>query len=288
MSRNLPPLVDATVVQQDPDNYRIWVSIDAFGGQVPYIPVDILTHGPRDAVRGTYPPLPTPGTRGLVAFTRGDDRTGRWIGAQSPALPDSSALGPSAGNARYSAEYAGIWHWTGPDGTMATGLPDGSSIMVAPGGAVMPAPTRHTVNAQGQRVQTPFTAAQRNPTGGAKAYGAQINLNNGASLSANAAGAVTATAAAGQAATIRVASGASLTLNANGSISITPVGLPVTVVGDLVITGNLTAGTGASLGDLHVAGDVITHYGTGTQVGLRTHTHPDPQGGVTSPPTVPS
>ena len=274
MSRNLPPLVDATVVQQDPDTYRVYVSIDAFGGQVLFIPVDVITHGPRDAVRGTYPPLPTPGTRGLVAFTRGDDRTGRWIGAQSPALPDSSALGPSAGNARYSAEYAGLWHWTGPDGTMATGLPDGSSIMVAPSGAVMPTPTRHTVNAQGQRVRTPFTAAQRNPTGGAKAYGATLTLNNGASLSANAAGAVTATAAAGQAATIQVASGASLTLNADGSITLTPSGHPVTVMGDLVITGNLTAGAGASTGDLHVAGDVISKYGTGSAVGLQTHGHP--------------
>ena len=284
MPRNLPFLVDATVVQQDPDNYRIYVSIDAFGGQIPFLPIDVITHGPRDAVRGTYPPLPTPGTRGLVAFTRGDDRTGRWIGAQSPALPDSSALSPSAGNARYTAEYAGLWHWTGSDGTMATGLPDGSTIMVAPSGAVMPAPTRHTVNAKGERVRTPFTAAQRNPNGGANAYGVSVTLNNGASFSASAAGAVSMTAAAGQPVTVKVASGASITLNADGSVTLTPSGHPVTVQGDLTVTGNLTAGAGAGTGDLHVAGDVISHYGTGTSVGLRSHGHP----ALNSPPNVPS
>ena len=86
---NIPFLVDATVVQQDPDGYRLYVSIDHFGGQVPFLPVDVLTHGPRDAQRGNWPALPAIGTRGIVAFTRGDDRTGRWIGATAPALPAS-------------------------------------------------------------------------------------------------------------------------------------------------------------------------------------------------------
>lgn len=262
MNRGLPAIVDATVYAQDPDNYRVLVSIDAFGGQILFVAADVLTHGPRDAVRGDYPPLPTPGTRGLVAFTRGDDRTGRWIGSQAPSLPDASTLAPGAGNARYTAEWSGAFRLHQQSGADALAWPDGSTAFMAPSGAAFPAPTRHTVDATGARVRTPFTTAERVPAG-SPAFGFAWTFANGAVLSVSAAGDVSATAAAGRTATVAVASGASATINPDGSITLAPA-------------------NGKNV--LVPVGDVIADAGGGNFVSLLDHTHQDPQGGTTSSP----
>jgi hypothetical protein len=246
--RGLPPLVDATVVRQIPDQYRLMVCVDAFGGQVLFIGVDVLTHGPRDAVRGQYPPLPLPGTRGLVAFTRGDDRTGRWLGAQAPSLPDASTLAPGNGNTRYTAEWSGAWSWHGEDGTSVSAWPDGSKVIVGPpfgesGMPEVPVPTRHVVAPDGSRQRSPFTAVQRNPQT-PSAFAMSIEHPSGAFVTIAPDGTVTVAAAAGKA---------------------------VDVIGDLQVTGEVTAG-----------------YGTGDQVGLQTHKHGGVQtgGGSTSAPTA--
>lgn len=79
-------------------------------------------------------------------------------------------------------------------------------------------------------------------------------------------------------------------------IVITPSGAtPVKVVGNLVVTGNLLLG-GEILGepgsvypgDLKIAGDVIAGEGTGGSVGLKTHTHTQPNDshGDTEQPTA--
>jgi hypothetical protein len=236
--RNLPSLADATVVQQVPDQYRLIVSVDVFGGQIPFLPVDVITHGPRDAVRGHFPPLPVPGTRGLVAFTRGDERTGRWIGAQAPSLPDASTLGPASGNVDYTAHWSGAWSWHGQDGTSAFSWPDGTTLVVGPvasgaGGPVMPAPTRHVVDPTGARVRSAFTQAQRVPQAPA-AFGAVLTLAAGASIAFAPDGSASLTLAPGKALTLA--------------------------------------------GDLHVSGAVVAGWGGADQVSLQTHTHPTPDG----------
>jgi len=52
MPRFLPVLCDATVTALDPDGYRVFVTLDVWGGQIPFVAVDVLTAGPRDGVRG--------------------------------------------------------------------------------------------------------------------------------------------------------------------------------------------------------------------------------------------
>jgi hypothetical protein len=256
MPRSLPAMCDATVVRQIPDQYRLLVSVDVLGGQIFFLPVDVATHGPRDAVRGHWPPLPAIGTRGRVSFSRSDDRSGRWEGASTPSLIDSSTLAPGDGNHDYKAHYAGDWSWRGSDGVLAEAFADGGTLLL---GSAMPAPTRHVVGATGAREASVFTAAQRNPTPPA-AMPLNIALANGFTLSVTAAGAATITVPAGQPLTLAVTGGASLTL----------AGTTVSIVGALTVTGQVTGG-----------------FGGGDQAGLTTHEHTAPGGGGTTTPPLP-
>ena len=252
MRSHLPPLADATVVVQDPDHYRVWVSVDLWGGQGPFLSVDVLTHGPRDAVRGDFPPLPVAGTRGVVAFTRGDDRTGRWIGSQAPSLPDASTLSPAVGNIRYRSEWSGAWSWHGQDGTSAFAWPEGSTFVIGPAAAsstvpATPAPTRHVVAADGSRQAVPFTTAERNPNPPVP-FAALLSL----------------------------ASGVSVAIGSDGMVTVTPAGASPTMVLE---------------GDLHATGAVIAGWGGADQVGLQTHVHAQPDdshGDVEAPTNVPT
>ena len=149
----------ATVISQDPDNYALNVSVDGLmGGQMPSLPVKVLTAGSRDALLGHYPELPRRGTRGLVVFARGDLRSGHWIGATDPALVDASTLSPGVGNASYFARFDGGWTWRGEDGTHAEAYADGSTVLI---GNAMPAPTRHTLDGKGVRQRTAFPLSER-------------------------------------------------------------------------------------------------------------------------------
>ena len=242
---------NATVVQQFPDQYRVLVSIDSRQGQMPFIPVQLGTHGPRDAVRGHYRAVPLPGTRGVVMFPRGDERCGVWVCAVDPSLPNASTLSPGNSATDYNALHGGGWTWEGADGTTARQWPDGSTLLL---GASMPVPTRHTLNPQGQVVRTPFTAAERNPNP-PSAFQLDLQLASGASVVVSAAGAVTVTAAAGQVLTLAVTGGATLTLNPDGTV--------------------------------RASGEVFAGYGSGDQVSVQQHTHKQPNDshGDTEQPT---
>ena len=89
-----------------------------------------------------------------------------------------------------------------------------------------------------------------------------------------------------------------VTLSATG-ISLSPEGaLPVTVNGPLVVNGGIqlsgaiesvTGGTYA--GDIKTAGNVVAGFGTGGSVGLKTHTHTQPNdshGDVEGPTSAPT
>ena len=241
----IPSLADATVISQDPDRYSVLVMLHGeFGGQGPLLSVQVLTAGPRDAVRGTYPELPIIGQTGVVAFTRGDARNGRWIGSFSPNLLDASTLSPGVGNVDYRASFGGGWAIRNEDGSEATWWPDGSHLVAGLSG--LPAPTRHTLDANQAPQRTPFTAGERVPsppgpfpftfthqTGAvaqvtaagavlAEAAGGQTATveANGGSFVVGAAGQITATAASGQTATV-TANGATIVIDASGNVTVT-------------------------------------------------------------------
>jgi len=268
--RHLPPLADGTVVSLDPDGYKVWVSLDLWGGQTAFLPVDVLTHGPRDAVRGHYRALPTPGTRGTVGFTRGDDRSGRWLGATSPALPDASPHVPGSGYLDYHAEYAGGWSWLGQDGTLARVWADGSTFLAGP---TMPVPVRHIVNASGQRVPSVFTPAQRNPSPPG-AFPFTLNMANGCRIAVTAAGSVSVLAPAGQTASVTVSGGASVVL-AGGAATVTASGQPLTLTANgatatLNTNGSISLVASGAINLTAAAGQRVTVTAGGTPAAVQT------------------
>lgn len=74
----------------------------------------------------------------------------------------------------------------------------------------------------------------------------------------------------------------SFSVNHPGTINLTAP--TVNVTASTVV--NITSPTTNVKGDLHVTGAVIAGSGSGDQVGLQTHTHPDPQGGNTTAPNA--
>jgi hypothetical protein len=218
--RDIPPLAEAVVTAQDPDNYGVFVTLlGQFGGQGPAIPVKVLTHGPRDAVRGSFPELPLPGQTGLVAFTRGDIRNGRWLGSTEQASVDTNPNVAGGLPMRYSAHYDGSWHYGDHTGTAAHVFADGSILLA---GASLPAPTRHTIDANQVRQATPYTHAQRRPVPlGALPYA--FTHASGTSVSVAAGGAASVTVAAGQTLTISVA-GATLVFDGAGNVTLSASG----------------------------------------------------------------
>lgn len=223
----VPHVAMAMVVSQDPDHYAVNVTIQGiFGGQMPTLPVKVLTHGPRDGVRGIFPALPTVGTWGLVLFPRGDIRNGHWAGATDPNLIDASTHAPGLGGTEYSAHFGGGWSWLGMDGTRAEVFPDGTSLLL---GSAMPTPTRHTLTDKQARVRTPFTAGQRvSVVPGA--FEAVLTHPTGAGAQLNASGTWAFTAAAGESVILQVTGGATATLNPDGSVRISAAsGKSVTV-----------------------------------------------------------
>jgi len=241
---SVPWMCDAVVIAQDGDNYRLMVGLTGgLGFQVPAISVAVATHGPRDGVRGDFPPLPAVGTHGRVSFSRGDIRNGRWEGSHEPSLIDAFPHSAGNPNVRYTADFSGHWAWHGADGTTAQSWPDGTSLLL---GLAMPSPTRHTLGPNQVRTATVFTAAQRNPNPPG-AFPFLFAHGSGVRIAVSASGAVAVSGVAGQPITLVDADGGSITQ---------------------------LAGTTTVSGALHVTGPVIGGYGTGDQVGLLSHGHP--------------
>lgn len=257
-------MTTAVVVSQDPDRYGLNVTLQGFGGgQMPALPVAVLTHGPRDAIRGTWPELALPGTLGLVAFPRGDLRNGVWLGALSPALNDSSPHVPGSANVAFASHYGGGASWRGQDGTTFEEWPDGTTMQVGP---TVPALTRHTVGSGQERLTSPFGLAERVSLV-PQAFQWLLNQSTGASGTVTSGGTWLLAAAPGQSVVLS-ANGAGVKVLPDGSILLYPAaGKPVTVSGELRVTGPVTAG-----------------YGTSGSIGVTTHTHPDPQGGNVGAP----
>ncbi len=86
-----------------------------------------------------------------------------------------------------------------------------------------------------------------------------------------------------------------ITLTVDGVVIQVQAGKALTVEGNLIVSGNLQLGGtieaqpgGAPYaGDIHTTGNVVAGFGTGDQVGLKTHTHTSATAGnPTSPPTA--
>lgn len=255
---DIPPLVWATVQQQDPDNYSLMVIVHGPGGsQIPSVPVRVSTHGPRDAVRGDFPELPMQGNMGLVAFARGDLRSGIWIGTVEPGLNDANPYQPGWQGLHHKAKHSGAWSWSGPDGVEAYAMADGSTFLA---GAAMPVPTRHVVNA-GQRSSTAFTQAERVPKP-PSALPIAITLASGVTITVSAAGAVSVTAAG------------AVALTADGTLALTSSGASATVTcGSAVLTLDQTGafsltGEGGAQVAGNTSGNITVVNAAGTKVAL--------------------
>lgn len=267
---SLPPLAIATVVSQDGDSYGVNVILDGtMAGQMPSLPVSVGTHGPRDALRGQWPGLPTKGTRGLVVFPRGDVRNGIWICAVAGPFNDSSAHVPGAENIHYEARYSGYWNWQDEQGQEATVWPDGTQMLIGP--AAVPTVTRHTVNAQQVRQATPFGQNERVPAAPG-AFPLTLNHPTGAQASLTVSGAWRLLAANGQTATVE-ANGATIVIQADGKITATS---PVEVD---VLAPSIHLSNG---GTLHT----LLTDAAATLFNNHVHNGVQPGGGNSGPPTT--
>lgn len=218
----LPPLTFATVLTQVPQRHRLTVLVDGApmaGG----IEVDVGTPGPRDGVRGTFGPLPTPGTRGLIAFGRGDLRNGVWVCSVSGALTDTNhgSPGAGAGDASHSAP-SGMWHYRAATGQEAHVFPDGSFVLV--GYTVPPTVTRHTLDANGQQGTQPFAQSQRVKTAPTSfpltvktAIGSSAVLAADGSVVVTSSGGASVTLAVDGSAVVHAAGGKTVTVSSGGT-----------------------------------------------------------------------
>ena len=212
----MPPFATGTVVGQAGDSYGVNVLLDGrLGGSGPTLPVDVGTHGPRDGLRVEQPPLPTKGTRGLIAFPHGDHRNGIWICSISGPLHDALTSRNGLENVSYQSHFSGFWRMLDEGGNLTIAWPDGSSLTVG----VAPQPTRHIVTAGQQRQTVPFTQGQR-----------------------------VASTPSPMPLVYNHASGLTLTISAGGAVTLAmpggPGGQPFTVTGDIHATGAVIAGFG--------------------------------------------
>ena len=182
----------------------------------------------------------------MVAFTRGDMRNGRWLGANPPALTDSAAHTAQQPNMRYTAEFGGGWRLVDEAGQEFINWPDGTSLTVGSGSVT---PTRHTLGANQTRQQTPFTAAERVPNPPAP-FPITLRHVTGTIISLGASGAVSVSGVAGQPLGLAV-NGSSVLLDGSGNVAV--------------------SGTAVSIAD---GGAVQALLTAAWQTWLTTHTHP--------------
>lgn len=233
------PSAIGTVVSQDGDNYALNCILEGVaGGSMPgTVPVAVLTHGPRDGLRVEQHPLPTPGTRGLILFPRGDFRNAVWVGSLPGPLNDAMTGAPGVENVHFSSRWSGWTHYQDEGGNEVIQWPDGSSLTVG----AAPAPTRHIVTEGQQRQRVPFTQAERvalKPS----PFPMVLALASGVTIECTTSGSVLVTAPQG----------------------VTITAPTVAIDGALTATGNITAGYGT--GD-QVDMQAHTHPVTGIQTG---------------------
>jgi hypothetical protein len=204
----VPPLTTGTCITQVPQRHSLNVLVDGpLAGGIPG-EVAVATHGPRDGQRGSFGPLPTPGTRGLIAFPRGDLRNGVWVCSLPGPLLDTNHGSPGAGsNASHTALPSGAWRYDAEGGQSAVVYPDGTQVLV--GYATPPVITRHTLGGNQEQLTVPFGQGQRVKAAPAP-FGARVIAAGGATASLNPDGSVL----------VSSVGGATVLLNTDGSVTV--------------------------------------------------------------------
>jgi len=214
-------ITTATVIAQDGDGYGLQVICDLpIGGQSPSSSVDVMTHGPRDALRISQPPLPTKGTRGLVCFPRGDVRSGIWLGSIKGPFNDAQASIPGSENIEYHAHFSGAYFLLDEKGHYSAVFPDGSAVLA--GSGAVPVPVRHTLTSGSVRQATPFPLSERLASSGTTARPYAFLHATGAQFAVDVSGSVAVSGAPGQTVTLAV-NGASVVINTGGDVTLTPM-----------------------------------------------------------------
>ena len=258
----VPWITKAQVVSQSPPN-KVMVLYPS--GQMPGIPVTVVSDGPADALRVKQHALPTPGTWGVVAFPAGDIRNGVWLGSLY-AQNVQAYTNTTDPHFEYDSHYSGYYKWLDQTGNQNIYYPDGTAIVV--GTATTADPTfRQVVNPDQSSSSVEFTSSQRVPSPPSP-FNTTINHATGAKAQITSTGAVNVEAANGQTITLSV-NGASIQIDASGNINIDAA------AGKAI---NLSQG-GASLADtLVLTNSLISAYNA--------HVHSDPEGGNTGTPTT--
>lgn len=245
---DIPPFTTGTVTSPDGSSYGVNVILDGWGaGQMTAMPCSVLTHGPRDAVRGHWPSLPTPGTRVLVAIPRGDLRNATVVGSLPGPFNTSSPHSASVLYASHTADFSGWWDYRDEKGHTATVWPDGTSLTVGSGvSPAVPVPTRYIVTSGQGIVQQAFSQQQRVPTPPA-AFAVALRLASGTVVDVDPSGAVTVTVQDGQPLTLN-ASGGTVVIDGSGNVEITGKGtITATAAHIVAVTADMTVTNGGTV-----------------------------------------
>ncbi len=188
----VPWITKAQVVSQSPPN-KVMVLYPS--GQMPGIPVTVVSDGPADALRVKQHALPTPGTWGIVAFPAGDIRNGVWLGSLY-AQNVQAYTNTTDPHFEYDSHYSGYYKWLDQTGNQNIYYPDGTAVVV--GTATSPDPTfRQIVNADQSSGSVEFTPSERVPSTPSP-FNYTVLHPSGAQVQIEANGAVNITVATGQ------------------------------------------------------------------------------------------
>lgn len=244
-------------------------------GQGPTVPVTVL-HDQADALRVRQRPLPVPGSWGLVAFPYGDVRNGVWLGAVYPSLIDALTTTDASGAAAngtdpyidYMSHFSGYWFMRDGMGNAAEQYPDGS-YMLAASGTTLPTVYRHIVEDNKQK-QVALAQSDRIPSP-PNPFNYLFHHQTGTEVSVDVSGNVVVSGSSVSGATLTLLfGGTSLSIDASGQVTLALPGSEMF---------NITQDGGSPSDALLLVSKFITAFNA--------HTHPDPQGGTTSPPSTP-
>ncbi len=189
----VPPIQWGIVQSVDPQNQQVNVILRS--GQIPP-PVQVGTQGPNDALRVRQAPMPTRGTRVLIAYPSDDLRNGVIICSLPASMQNAFTSAQNDPHVEYEAHWSGYVSYRDQTGSSFQRYPDGSTIVM---GAVSGVPTlyRNIITSGQQQVRQPVTPAQQ-VSGSVAPFVVAMNLANGVKVGIDGTGAMSLEIPAGQ------------------------------------------------------------------------------------------